>query len=164
MAQKIKEIEPYFTDLAPVLHIQKVLYDWYQYNGIDYPWRREPLDVYRIIITECLLQRTCAETVAKHWGKFFRVVPDWEALVSIDIEVLADLIRPFGLINYRLQIFHELAWEMIERKGVLPNEELVLEELPGVGQYIANAVRLLVFDERTPLLDGKRMPNSIYKT
>ena len=42
---------------------------------------------------------------------------------------------------------------MNERKGILPKQTVELEAIPLIGQYIANAIKLLIFAERVPLLD-----------
>ena len=124
-----------------------------QQYGIHYPWRDKPLNTYQIIVTENLLQRTRAENVAKYWHVFFKNVPDWFSMATIDMEQFKKLLMPFGLSNKRAKILKELAWEMIEREEFLPNDSAVLQELPGVGQYIMNAIKLLVHDEPCPLLD-----------
>jgi A/G-specific adenine glycosylase len=42
---------------------------------------------------------------------------------------------------------------MVDRKSVLPSERDQIETLSGIGQYIANAIELLVHDRARPLLD-----------
>jgi A/G-specific adenine glycosylase len=46
-----------------------------------------------------------------------------------------------------------LARELVERGEVMPLDREELEGLPGVGQYISNAVRLFGKGEPEPLLD-----------
>ena len=42
---------------------------------------------------------------------------------------------------------------MVKRKGKLPKERNDLESIPFMGQYIANAVELVIFNEPSPLVD-----------
>ncbi len=42
---------------------------------------------------------------------------------------------------------------MVKRKGVLPRDREELEAIPYMGQYIANAVELVIFKEPSPLID-----------
>lgn len=43
---------------------QYELLSWYAVNGRKFPWRKDDLTSYEYIISEVLLQRTKAETVA----------------------------------------------------------------------------------------------------
>lgn len=144
---------PYFVDPRRVQPLRDALLDWFSRHGIGYPWRHPSVDPFRLVVTECLLQRTRAETVARHWHRFFTGVPDWEALVTMDPERLTGLLTPFGLTRTRCRSLRALALEVLDLGGELPGDPRALMELPGVGHYIANAVRLLIFDERVPLLD-----------
>jgi A/G-specific adenine glycosylase len=42
---------------------------------------------------------------------------------------------------------------MVKRKGILPTDREELEEIPFMGQYIANAVELVIFNKPSPLVD-----------
>ena len=46
-----------------------------------------------------------------------------------------------------------LAREMTLREGLFPENRQEIEALPGVGQYIANAILLFCHDQPEPLLD-----------
>jgi A/G-specific adenine glycosylase len=47
----------------------------------------------------------------------------------------------------------KLAQALQKRHGRLPSTRRDIEELPGVGQYIANAIELIAFGTPRPLLD-----------
>ena len=42
---------------------------------------------------------------------------------------------------------------MVKRNGRLPKERADLESIPFMGQYIANAVELVIFNKPSPLVD-----------
>lgn len=46
-----------------------------------------------------------------------------------------------------------LAKEMVKRNNILPRDREELELITFMGQYIANAVELLIFNEPSPLVD-----------
>jgi A/G-specific adenine glycosylase len=42
---------------------------------------------------------------------------------------------------------------MVKRDGVFPQDRAELEALPGVGQYVANAIEMICFQTPRPLVD-----------
>lgn len=144
---------PFFLNTHRVPLLQTALLKWFSDHGINYPWRQKPVNLFQLVVTECLLQRTRAETVAKYWHRFFEEVLDWETVVTMDKERLVKLLTPFGLVTARTKNLRALAWEIIDRDESLPQTPEALMELPGIGQYTANAICLLVFEKKVPLLD-----------
>ena len=54
---------------------RKKVFSWYKENGRNFPWRRKSAGLYEKIISEVLLQRTRAETVASFLPKFITQFP-----------------------------------------------------------------------------------------
>lgn len=136
-----------------VIRLRAALTRWYDNNGRMFPWRKESLSRYQKLVCEILLQRTRAETVASYYYKFFRRFPSWKALAKSNERDIARVLKPLGLYNQRASTLRRLAITIRERSGMLPRSFEEVEQLPGVGQYIANAVMLLCWGERYPLLD-----------
>ncbi len=111
------------------------------------------LNNYQIIIAETLLQRTKAETVSRFFNSFIKDFPDWKSLMTTDIESLEKYLKPIGLYKQRAKRLQSLANEMVKRKGRLPKERDELESIPFLGQYISNAVELIILKRPSPLLD-----------
>lgn len=125
---------------------------WSTANGRSFSWRGID-DEYRTLIAEALLQRTTAAAVEAFLPHFFRQFPDWEAIRKSRGDHLERELRPVGLWRRRAASLRQLATLIGDARGLpTTNEELRL--LPGVGQYIANAVSLIVHGERRPLLDS----------
>ena len=59
-----------------IKYFRRALLSWFENNKRDYPWRKEGISNYELIFSEILLQRTKAETAAKHYDKFFNKFPD----------------------------------------------------------------------------------------
>jgi len=133
--------------------LQNFLLDWYEKNGRDFPWRKRRISHYKIVIAETLLQRTKAETVSTFYSDFIEEFPNWEHLASADVNRLEKSLRPIGLYRQRAKRLKLLATEMVKRNGQLPREREDLESIPFIGQYIANAVELVAFNEPSPLID-----------
>lgn len=130
----------------------KILY-WFDLNGRKFPWRKAGLTHYQLIISEVLLQRTKAETIAKFYEKFLKRYPNWESLDKTRISTLEKVITPIGLYRQRAASLKKLAREMIKRNGTLPNSKDEIQKLPFAGQYITNAILLLIKKTSAPLLD-----------
>lgn len=127
--------------------------EWYKENGRTFLWRKKGLTHYQYIIAEVLLQRTKAETIAKFYPYFIKDFPNWKVLANADIQKLEDYLKPVGLFRQRSKRLISLAREMVKRNGKLPKGREELESIPFIGQYIANAVELVIFNEPSPLVD-----------
>lgn len=138
---------------ARVRRFARILEAWFAIHGRRFPWRKKRLSKYRTVVTEILLQRTRAETVAGFEGSFFRRYPGWRQLAVADTREIGSLLRPIGLWRRRADGLRGLAKEMVLRRGVFPADRGKLEALPCVGQYVANAILLFVHGRQEPLLD-----------
>src|SRR5690606_31125965 len=98
-------------------------------------------------------QQTRAETVAARRDEFFATFPDWASIRQARLEDVERALRPFGLWKRRAHSFKKLAQAMDNYCDCLPKNRIKIESLPGVGQYIANAIELMVFRRPLPLLD-----------
>lgn len=104
-------------------------------------------------MAEILLQRTTAARVAEAYPAFLALYPSWKELAEGGPEKLHQFLRPLGLWKQKAEIFQSLAQSMEKRGGSLPATRIELEQLPGVGQYIASAVLLVVHGVAEPLVD-----------
>jgi len=126
---------------------------WYYDNNRKFTWRKKKLTHYQYVIAEVLLQRTKAETIAKFYPNFLKDFPNWKSLANVDIQKLEDCLKPVGLYRQRSKRLINLAKEMVKRNGRLPKDREELESIPFMGQYIANAVELIIFNKPSPLVD-----------
>ena len=133
--------------------LRKSVLKWFGNCGRCFPWRKARLSLYRRIITEVLLQRTQAEAVARFFDNFMEEFPGWPALARASTRRIGAVIKPIGLWRRRAKSLSALASVMARRRGRFPKTREAIEELPGVGQYIANAILLFAWDQPEPLLD-----------
>lgn len=136
-----------------VARFQAALLAWFTENGRAFLWRRPSATDFQVVIAELLLQRTRAEAVASLYPGFLRAFPSWRAIDRAGLGELELLLRPFGLWRRRSVAIHALAGEMSRRHGRFPRDRSEIESLPGIGQYIANAVLLFCHGQPQPLLD-----------
>ena len=138
---------------AEIKFFQGKLLEWFIDNGRNFPWRKKSASNYIIIISEVLLQRTKAETVAKFLPYFIKKYPSWKQLSYASEKDLQELLKPLGLFKQRGSRLYKLAQEMNSRKGRFPNSRLEVEKIPMMGQYITNAYELIILKHPVPLLD-----------
>jgi A/G-specific adenine glycosylase len=132
---------------------QQSILPWFRREGRTFPWRDKSASHYVLAISEVLLQRTRAETVATFFPLFAQRFPGWNQLARASDEELQALLEPVGLWRRRADSLRALAREMRSRRGRFPVSRDEIEELPGIGQYIASAVLLLCHGSREPMLD-----------
>lgn len=132
------------------------LVDWYKHNGRKHlPWRmtRNP---YRILIAELMLQKTHAvQQVLPIFQIFMHKYPDIASLSKATTDEIKEVISSLGLQNTRSRRLKELATAISEEfNNKVPNKYEDLVSLPGVGEYIANAVLCMAFGRRVPMVDA----------
>lgn len=148
------------NQMDPLLHKSRTLsrfrkktLRWYKDHGRDFPWRKSATTKYQYIIAEILLQRTRADTVAIFFPDFIQDFPSWKKLSIVNLDQLRVYLQPIGLWRRKASSIKALANEMTKRNGRFPKRREEIEELPGIGQYIANAILLFCHDKPQPLLD-----------
>lgn len=137
---------------AEVDRLRDALLEWFEMHGRTFCWRSPTERPYVKILAEVLLQRTTAQAVTKVLPQLIDRYPDWTSLATAERKEVADIIRSLGLWRRRSEVLIELAKAV--RAGGVPESRVGLEDLPGVGQYIASAVLLACHDKRVPLLDS----------
>ena len=129
------------------------LLGWFGSHGRDFVWRKHQATLYHKVIAEILLQRTRADVVGRFLPQFLLRFPSWTKLALASEEDLGQYLHPLGLWRRRAASLKKLAAEMAPRNGYFPQTRVEIELLPGVGQYIANAIMLFCHGAAEPLLD-----------
>jgi A/G-specific adenine glycosylase len=132
--------------------LQRQVTRWFQESGRRFAWR-ESDDPYAVLIAELLLQRTRADLVPTAYDQFIATYPTPTLLARATPDDVAALLRRLGY-EHRSRRLPLLGRMLVEHHGgQVPRSEDELLALPGVGRYIANAVRAVAFRERVPLFD-----------
>jgi A/G-specific adenine glycosylase len=132
------------------------LLEWWSKNLKKYPWREEWVraDPYRILIAETMLQRTKAEQVINVYTDFLKEFPTLQSLASATLESVEKYFRKLG-ITYRSARLLETARYIVEKAGgQIPRSREELLSIPGVGEYIADAIRVFAFGEHALAIDA----------
>lgn len=131
---------------------------WRECGRHDLPWQR--LDgnpearVWRVWVSEVMLQQTQVVTVIPYFERFMQRFPDVSSFAQAhEDEVLAHWA---GLGYYRrARLLHTAAKQVMQQHGgVFPRDFDAVLALPGLGRSTAGAVLAQAFDLPFPILDG----------
>jgi A/G-specific adenine glycosylase len=147
--------EPRLTrrDKLRITRTRTVLLGWFAENGRDLPWRAAGASTYEKICVEVLLQRTRAETVAGIYSSFFTRFSGWTEIAQADRAELEEHLKPIGLWKRRAVSIQGLARYAEAHCGIFPADAREHADIPGVGQYVSNAILLFQHGKARPLLD-----------
>lgn len=129
------------------------LLSWYDVQKRDLPWR-DTQNPYHVFVSEIMLQQTGVDMVKEFFPRFIVRFPDLSSLTSADEEEL--LLYWQGLGYYSRALRLKKAAEEVQEKygGAFPREVQELLHLPGVGPYTAGALASILYDVKTPAIDG----------
>lgn len=133
--------------------VRNCLLSWFEKNGRSFPWRRTR-DPYKILVAEIMLQRTRAEQVVSVYEEFIQRFPDIESLARAGKEEVRKYFSKLGLL-WRADLVVDLAKELVTRfGGIVPSEREKLLSLPGVGDYIADAILSFAYGMDIAVVDS----------
>ncbi len=133
--------------------IRKKLLLWYRRNRRDLPWRRST-DPYAIWVSEIMLQQTRVDAVIPYYERFLRRFPNTAALASAETEEVLSFWSGLGYYQ-RARNLHSAVRECVAHyNGKVPDNEVEIRTLPGIGPYTAGAILSIAYGKRVPLLDG----------
>ena len=127
---------------------------WHEYfNERQLPWKGEK-DVYRIWLSEIILQQTRAEQGWKYYERFLKTYPTIQKLAKAPIDEVFKLWEGLGYYN-RCRNLHATAQKIVfELKGRFPDTYETILELKGVGPYTAAAIASFAYDLPCAVVDG----------
>ncbi|OGG48846.1 hypothetical protein A2678_00500 [Candidatus Kaiserbacteria bacterium RIFCSPHIGHO2_01_FULL_53_31] len=113
----------------------------------DLPWRQTH-DLYRILVSEVMLQQTQVERVIPFYKAFIKKFPTARRLAQAS---LSDVLKAWQGLGYnrRAKLLREATQQLVHTtlSGTRLNLIKKLEELSGVGPYTARAVAAFAFNQ-----------------
>ena len=131
--------------------IREKIYEWGQRHYKNFPWRSTN-NPFHGLVAEILLQRTRAESVVPVYQEFVERFESPEELAAAPVEDIKSLIYPLGL-HWRAPLLHRLGQALAQRSS-FPSSIDELKDLPGVGDYTANAWMSFHGGKRGVLIDS----------
>ena len=146
-----------FIMISEITSPARTLLDWYDLNQRQFPWRASPgetADVYRVWLSEIMLQQTTTSTVRGYFRAFIRRWPKIEDLAAVDLDEVLHAWQGLGYYA-RARNLHKCAKLIVtEYGGKFPETEVSLVKLPGIGSYTAAAIASIAFDQVATPVDG----------
>ncbi len=132
--------------------LQQAVLRWYRRHQRQLWWRRQPTP-YVVLVAEMMLQQTQVAKVSPKLVQFLRRFPSFADLAAAPLSAVLQMWQGLGY-NRRAVYLWRIAREVIERYGgSLPHERQQLQQLPGIGDYTAAAIRVFAFNMRDVVLD-----------
>ena len=125
----------------------------YTAYGRVFPWRKEGIDPFGVLVAEILLKQTQAGKVAKIWPPLVVQYPNAAAMAGADPEDLFNSVSELGFGHQRTKALIDLSSAIRVTGEPLPSAPDDLITLPYVGVYTAYAVACFAFGQRFPIVD-----------
>ncbi len=126
---------------------------WYDQHAANLPWRGTQ-NVYRIWLSEVMLQQTQVQTVIPYYHRFLMAFPTVEALAEAPLDAVLKLWEGLGYYSRARNLHKAARFVATQLQGVFPTTAETLQQLPGVGRYTAGAIASIAYGEAVPVLDG----------
>ena len=130
---------------------EKSIIAWFKKNKRDLPWRST--DAWGVLVSEIMLQQTPVQRVLPVYIEWMK---RWPTPAHLAQASPAEVITAWGRLGYprRALRLHQCAKVIThELNGEIPNTEVELRKLPGIGEYTAAAMVAFAFEGRSLVLD-----------
>jgi len=118
------------------------------------PWHTSE-DPFVWLVAELLLRRTTRTAATRVFAALIHAYPTPKILAQASQDEVRRYVSQLGLGNVRSKHLVELAQQLVRKHGgMVPHNRQELLQLPGVGEYVADAVLLHAFQERALPLDA----------
>ncbi|MDV7106301.1 A/G-specific adenine glycosylase [Vibrio sp. TH_r3] len=132
----------------------KAILTWYESFGRKHlPWQQDKT-IYKVWLSEIMLQQTQVTTVIPYFKRFLERFPDVNALANAHQDEVLHLWTGLGYYA-RARNLHKAAQLVVEQhKGEFPHDIEQLNALPGIGRSTAAAILSSVLKQPHAILDG----------
>lgn len=116
------------------------------------PWRQTD-DPWQVLVSEVMLQQTQVERVVPKFVAFVERFPSPTALATAPIPELLAAWQGLGYNRRALNLQRAAQQVVAQWDGLLPDNPLLLRQLPGIGPYTAGAIAAFAFNRPTVFLE-----------
>ena len=134
-------------------NLARLLVAWFEEHQRKLPWRGTR-NLYRIWVSEIMLQQTQVNAVIPYYQRFLASFPTVTDLAAATEELV---LRHWEGLGYyrRARQLHAAARKVVaEFGGEFPRTYDEVRSLPGIGRYTAGAILSLGLDQRLPILEA----------
>ena len=141
--------------LKPTL--SKKILAWYDNSKRSLPWRvskKSTKKLYYRILSEFMLQQTQVKTVIPYFNRFIRKFKTLESLSKGNEKQILKLWEGLGYYRRARNLLTTSKLLVKQYNLRLPDTIEEVKKLPGVGEYTANALLGLIYNQPTIAIDG----------
>jgi A/G-specific adenine glycosylase len=141
--------------LSPTL--SKKILAWYDNSKRNLPWRvskKSSKKLYYRILSEFMLQQTQVKTVIPYFNRFTKKFKTLESLSKSSESHILKLWEGLGYYRRARHLLASAKFLVKQHNSKLPNTIDEVKKLPGVGEYTANALLGLIYNQPTIAIDG----------
>lgn len=133
--------------------LRKKILRWYDENGRKLlPWKTN--DIYKIWISEIMLQQTQVKTVIPYYENFIKKYPNLNSLSNASLDEIMKLWSGLGFYK-RAENIHKTCIKIHDKfNGKFPKNYEDILSLPGIGRTTASAIVTFSGYEKRSILDG----------
>ncbi|KAA3619738.1 MAG: A/G-specific adenine glycosylase [Calditrichaeota bacterium] len=126
---------------------------WYDAEKRDLPWRKTT-DIYKIWISEVMLQQTQVAKVTAYYSAFLKVFPTVKHLAEAHLDDVLKIWEGLGYYARARNLYNAAQFIVKNKKGDIPATFAELLEIPGIGEYTAAAIASIASNEPRAVVDG----------
>lgn len=128
--------------------------EWFEKHGRhDLPWQQERT-LYRVWLSEIMLQQTQVVTVIPYYQKFLQRFPDLSSLAQAPLDDVLTLWAGLGYYTRARNLHRAAVVIQQQHEGYFPENFDDLLALPGIGRSTAAAILAQAQGQRHAILDG----------
>ena len=148
-------------------NLSKKIITWYDNNSRTLPWR-EALNsrqkLYYRLLSEFMLQQTQVKTVIPYFERFTKEIKNLKKLSTTSERKILKLWEGLGYYRRAKNLIKTAKIIVKEKKSILPKNLIDIKKFPGVGDYTANILLALIYNEPRLGIDGnvKRVFSRIF--
>jgi len=139
------------------INLPKKILIWYDNNQRTLPWRinkNSKNKQYFRLLSEFMLQQTQVKTAIPYFNKFIKKIPNLKDLSNSSEKKVLKLWEGLGYYR-RARNLRKTSKILIKKyKGNIPNSFEKLKELPGIGEYTANVLLALIYNQPRIAIDS----------
>jgi len=139
------------------MNLSKKILSWYDNNKRTLPWRinqKSRKNQYYRILSEFMLQQTQVKTVIPFFNNFVKKIPSLKALSNSNEKTVLKLWEGLGYYTRAKNLYKTSKILIKKYNGQIPKSFVKLKELPGIGDYTANVLLALIYNQPRVALDG----------
>ncbi len=142
---------PFFMQLDKGFTYQ--LLEWYKKNKRTLPWQKDK-NVYKIWISEIILQQTRVEQGTPYYTRFINRFPSLNLLAKASLDEVLKLWEGLGYYSRARNLHFTAKYIFNELNGEFPRDYEGLLMLKGIGPYSAAAIAGFAYNLPHPVVDG----------